>query len=66
MSRPAGKSGAVLKINKAARIIYENDLPIDAAVLNEGFPTGFHLEELIAQGPDPRSAVEELIRRKRC
>jgi hypothetical protein len=36
------KPGAVLKIDKAARIIYENDLPIDAAeVLNEGFPTGF-------------------------
>jgi len=36
------KSGAVLKIYMAARIIYENDLPIDAAAaLNEGFPTGF-------------------------
>jgi len=32
LSWPAGKSGAVLKIDKAARIIYENDLPIDAAV----------------------------------
>jgi len=32
----------VLKINKAARIIYENGLPIDAAAaLNEGFQTGF-------------------------
>ncbi len=36
------KPSAVLKIDKAARIIYENDLPIDAAAaLNEGFPTGF-------------------------
>jgi len=42
LSKPAGKPGAVLKINKAARIIYENGLPIDAAAaLNEGFPTGF-------------------------
>jgi hypothetical protein len=42
LSWPAGKSGAVLKIDKAARIIYENDLPIDAvAALNEGFLTGF-------------------------
>jgi hypothetical protein len=42
LSRPAGKPGAVLKINKAARIIYENDLPVDAVTaLNEGFPTGF-------------------------
>jgi len=60
------KPGAVLKIDKAARIIYENDLPIDAAVLNEGVPTGLHLEELIAQGLHHRSAVEELGRRKRC
>jgi hypothetical protein len=60
------KPGAVLKIDKAARIIYENDLPIDAAVLNEGVPTGLHLEELIAQGLDPGSAVEELRRPKRC
>jgi hypothetical protein len=67
LSWPAGKSGAVLKINMATRIIYENDLPIDAAAaLNEGFPTGLHLEELIAQGLDPRAAVEELRRRKRC
>lgn len=44
----------------------QNDLPIDAAVLNEGVPTGLHLEELIAQGLDPGSAVEELRRRKRC
>jgi len=36
------KPGAVLKMDKAARIIYENDLPIDAAAaLNEGFPTRF-------------------------
>ncbi|NAZ33368.1 MAG: hypothetical protein GU356_03610 [Pyrobaculum sp.] len=61
------KPGAVLKIDKAARIIYENDFPIGAAAaLNEGVPTGLHLEELIAQGLHPRSAVEELGRRKRC
>ncbi len=37
----AGKSGVVLKINKAARIIHKNDLPIGAAAaLNEGVPTG--------------------------
>lgn len=31
-----------MNMGKAARIIYENDLPIDAAaVLNEGFPTRF-------------------------
>ncbi len=66
MSRPAGKSGVVLKINKAARIIHKNDFPIDAAAaLNEGIPTGLHLEELIAQELRPRSAVEELRRRKR-
>jgi hypothetical protein len=45
MGRPyAGlrvKPGVVLKINKAARIIHKNDLPIDAAALNEGVPTGF-------------------------
>jgi hypothetical protein len=45
MGWPAGglvRNGAVLKIDKAARIIYENDLPIDAAAaLNEGFPTRF-------------------------
>jgi len=36
------KPGAVLKIDKVARITYENDLPIDAAAaLNEGFPTRF-------------------------
>jgi len=36
------KPGAVLKMDKAARIIYESDLPIGAAAaLNEGFPTGF-------------------------
>jgi len=35
----------------------QNDLPIDAAAaLNEGVPTGLHLEELIAQVLDPRSA----------
>ncbi len=56
-----------MKIDKAARIIYENDFPIGAAAaLNEGVPTGLHLEELIAQGLHPRSAVEELGRRKRC
>jgi len=66
LSRPAGKSGVVL-INKAARIIHKNDLPIGAAAaLNEGIPTGLHPEELIAQGLRPRSAVEELRRRKRC
>jgi hypothetical protein len=38
----ADKAGAVLRIGKAARIIYENDLSIDAAAaLNKGFPTGF-------------------------
>ena len=66
LSRPASKSGVVL-INMAARIIHKNDLPIGAAAaLNEGIPTGLHLEELIAQGLRPRSAVEELRRRKRC
>jgi len=65
LSGPAGKSGVVL--NKAARVIHEDDFPIGAAAaLNEGVPTGPHLEELIAQGLDPRSAVEELRRRKRC
>ena len=45
----------------------QNDFPIGAAAaLNEGVPTGLHLEELIAQELDPRSAVEELRRRKRC
>ena len=63
---PAGKSGAVLKINKAARIIHKTTSPIDAAVLNEGVPTGLHLEELIAQGLHPRSAMEELRKRRRC
>jgi hypothetical protein len=44
----------------------QKGLPIDAAVLNEGVPTGLHLEELIAQGLDPGSAVEELRKRRRC
>jgi hypothetical protein len=67
LSRPAGKSGVVLKIDKAARIIYKNDLPIGAAVaLNEGVSMGLHLEELIARGLDPRSAVGQLRGRKRC
>ena len=66
LSRPAGKSGVVL-INKAARIIHKNDFPIGAAAaLNEGVPTGLHLEELIAQELRLCSAVEELRRRKRC
>ena len=66
LSRSAGKSGVVL-INKAALVIHEDDFPIGAAAaLNEGVPTGLHLEELIAQGLRPRSAVEELRRRKRC
>jgi hypothetical protein len=57
LSRPAGKSGVVLKINKAARIIHKNDFPTGAAAaLNEGIPTGLYLEELIAQGLHPRSA----------
>jgi hypothetical protein len=63
LSWPAGRSGVVL--NKAARIIHKNDLPIGAAAA-QGVPTVLHLEELIAQGFDPRSAVEELRRRKRC
>ena len=58
------KPGAVLKMDKAARIIYENNFPI-GAVAAQVVPTGLHLEELIAQGLDPRSAVEELRRRKR-
>jgi hypothetical protein len=49
------KPGAVLKMDKAARIIYENDFPIGAAAA-QGVPTVLHLEELIAQGLDPRSA----------
>jgi hypothetical protein len=65
LSWPAGKSGVVLKINKAARIIHKNDYPIGAAAA-QGVPTVLHLEELIAQGLDPRSAMEELRRRKRC
>ncbi len=45
----------------------QNDLPIGAAAaLNEGVSMGLHLEELIARGLDPRSAVGELRRRKRC
>jgi hypothetical protein len=59
---PAGKSGAVLKISKAARIIHKNDFPIGAAAaLNEGFPTGFR-----SPGAGPPLGVEELRRRKRC
>jgi hypothetical protein len=65
LSWPAGKSGIVLKIDKAARIIHKNDYPIGAAAA-QGVPTVLHLEELIAQGLDPRSAMEELRRRKRC
>ena len=66
LSRPAGKSGVVL-INKAARVIHNNDFPIDAAAaLNEGVSMGLRLEELVAQELRPRSAVEELRRRKRC
>jgi hypothetical protein len=34
--------GQARRCVKAARIIYENDLPIDAAAaFNEGIPTGF-------------------------
>jgi hypothetical protein len=54
LSRPASKSGVVL-INKAARIIHKNDFPIGAAAA-QVVPTVLHLEELIAQGLDLRSA----------
>jgi len=54
LSSPVSKYGVVLKINKAARIIHKNDFPIGAAAaLNEGVPTGLHLEELVAQVLDP-------------
>ncbi|ACB39863.1 DUF1152 domain-containing protein [Pyrobaculum neutrophilum] len=59
----------LLKLNKAAWTIYERDLPIDKAadvLLEEGIPTELHLERLLAAGYDPRRAVEELRRRKRC
>ncbi len=59
----------VLKINKAAQIIYERDAPIDVAadlLLAAGIPTEFHLEKLLAQGFSPSAAVEELRKRKRC
>ena len=60
---------AVLRLNKAARLIYEKDVPIDVAadlLLAEGIPTELHLEKLLAQGLDPRAAVEELRKKKRC
>jgi len=60
---------AVLGMNKAARLIYEKDAPIDVAadlLLAEGIPTELHLEKLLAQGLDPRAAVEELRKKKRC
>jgi Uncharacterized protein conserved in archaea len=60
---------AVLKINKAAQIIYREDVPIDVAadlLLAEGMPTELHLERLLAQGLSPRAAVEELRKKKRC
>jgi len=60
---------AVLRINKAAQIIYERDVPIDVAadlLLAEGIPTELQLEKLLAQGLSPGAAVEELRRKKRC
>jgi len=60
---------AVLKINKAAQIIYERDAPIDLAadlLLAAGMPTEFHLEKLLTQGLSPGAAVEELRKKKRC
>jgi len=60
---------AVLEVNKAARIIYERDVPIDKAaevLLAEGIPTEYHLEELLARGLTPREAAEALKKLKRC
>jgi len=60
---------AVLEVNKAARIVYERDAPIDKAaevLLAEGIPTEYHLEELLAKGLTPREAVETLKKLKRC
>lgn len=59
----------LLKFNRAARVIYEGDLPIDKAadvLLEEGIPTELHLERLLASGLEPRQAIEELRKYKRC
>lgn len=60
---------ALLKLNKAARLIYESDAPIDKAadlLFANGIPTELHLEQLLAKGFDIHTALEELKKRKSC
>lgn len=60
---------AVLRLNKAARIVYDADAPVDKAaslLLEHGIPTEYHLEELLASGVDVREAVQTLKAKKRC
>lgn len=60
---------ALLALNKAARLIYEYDSPIDEAaeiLLAHGIPTELHLERLLAKGMALGDAVEELKKMKRC
>ncbi|AFA39269.1 Uncharacterized protein conserved in archaea [Pyrobaculum oguniense TE7] len=60
---------ALLALNKAARLIYQYDAPIDEAaeiLLAHGMPTELHLERLLAKGMTLGEAVEELKRMKRC
>lgn len=60
---------AVLRLNKAARVVYEADVPVDKAaplLMEHGIPTEYHLEELLASGVDVGEAVRRLRAVKRC
>ncbi len=59
----------LLRINKAARLIYERDLPIDQAaeaLLSVGIPTEWHLEELLKNGVKHGEAIAILRKGKKC
>ncbi|MFN7106036.1 MAG: DUF1152 domain-containing protein, partial [Pyrobaculum sp.] len=59
----------LLKVNKAARIVYENDASVDKAaelLLAVGIPTEWHLETLLNNGVGYRDAVSTLKKLKRC
>ncbi|MFN3803887.1 MAG: DUF1152 domain-containing protein [Pyrobaculum sp.] len=60
---------ALLKVNKAARIVYERDASMDKAaelLLAAGIPTEWHLETLLSKGVEYKDAVSTLKKLKRC
>lgn len=60
---------AALAANAAARIIYEEDLPVDKAadlLISLGIPTELHAEMLASRGVPPERAAEVLMVFKSC